>query len=81
MLMSIRTKPCILTGVEGKGMALRFLPVLRKAAMTGAGQRYETVLSLLTLTADRKKIPITAVLKDAVAWIEGAAGIGGSMRD
>jgi hypothetical protein len=49
--------------------------------MIGAAQRYETVLSLLTLTADRKKIPITAVLKDAVAWIEGAVGIGGSMRD
>ena len=81
MLMCIRTKRCIFAGIEGKGMAPRFLPVLRESAMIDAAQRQDKVLSLLTLTAGRKKIQITAALKDAVAWIEGAAGIGGNMRD
>ncbi|MGD9106423.1 MAG: hypothetical protein PVH55_12285 [Desulfobacterales bacterium] len=79
--MSIRTKPCILTGIEGKGMALKPLPTNKEPAMIDATQRYETVLSLLTLTAGKKTILITAALKDEAVWIEGAARIGDSMRD
>ena len=81
MLMSIRTKPCILTGIEGKRMASQPLPSHKEKDMIDAAQRYEMVLSLLTLTADRKKIPITAALKDAAVWIEGAAGIGDNTPD
>jgi len=79
VLMCIRAKRCIFAGIEGKGMAPQPLPAHKKPAMIAAAQRLDKVLYLLILTADRKMILITAALKDAVAWIEGVAGIGGKV--
>ena len=77
--MSIRTKPCIFAGIEGKVMAPQTLPVARKQGMIDVARRREKVLYLLTLTADRKMIPIIMTLKGAVVWIGEVAGIGGKV--